>query len=71
MQAGLPGKWLVEVEFADIPLRDQTLGYGRAAALSSDSPPFDPEASNGNPGLNQFTASVHCCDFVNVTVVTD
>jgi hypothetical protein len=71
VEAGLPGAGQVRGQFADIPLRDQTLGYGRIAVRSSDLAAFEPEAAIGNPRFDEFTSGGHCCRTKNVTTITD
>jgi hypothetical protein len=72
MEAGLAGAGVVRHQVVDLPFRDQTLGDGRAAVLSSDSPALDLEAAIGNPGFDEFASGVHSCGFCeNVTAITN
>ena len=52
----MPGARPVLGQFADLPLRHEALGHGRAAVRSSDFPAFDPEAAVGNPSFDEFAA---------------
>jgi hypothetical protein len=72
VEAGLPGAGLVRGQFADIPLRDQTLGYGRVAVRGPDLAAFEPEATIGKPSFDEFGAGGHelrkCNDYYTLSV---